>query len=50
MSGHKATRNATINIIAIILILLSVALNVLAGRRPSKMAAKRDPVEALRTE
>ena len=35
---------------AIILILLSVFLNVLAGNRPSKMAAKKDPVEALRTE
>ena len=35
---------------AIILILLSVALNVIAGRIPSKMASKKDPVEALRTE
>ena len=35
---------------AIILILLSIALNVLAGAKPSSMAAKKDPVEALRTE
>jgi len=35
---------------AIILILLSIGLNVIAGRIPSKMAAKKDPVEALRTE
>ena len=35
---------------AIFLILLSVALNVIAGRIPSKMASKKDPVEALRTE
>jgi putative ABC transport system permease protein len=35
---------------AIGLTLLSVFLTVLAGLIPSKMAAKRDPVEALRTE
>ncbi|MBR3897856.1 MAG: ATP-binding cassette domain-containing protein [Bacilli bacterium] len=35
---------------AVILILLSVGLNVLAGSKPSSMAAKKDPVEALRTE
>ncbi len=35
---------------AIMLILLSVFLNVLAGRIPSKMAAKKDPVVALRNE
>ncbi|SNU07770.1 putative ABC transport system permease protein [Lachnospiraceae bacterium] len=35
---------------ALILILLSVLLNVLAGNRPSRMAAKKDPVEALRSE
>ena len=35
---------------AIILILLSVVLNVVAGSIPSKMAAKKDPVESLRTE
>ncbi len=35
---------------AISLILLSILLNVIAGRIPSKMAAKKDPVEALRTE
>lgn len=35
---------------AIVLIGLSILLNVIAGRIPSKMAAKKDPVEALRTE
>ena len=35
---------------AIFLILLSVLLNVIAGAKPSSMAAKKDPVEALRTE
>ena len=34
----------------ILLILLSVLLNVIAGSKPSKMAAKKDPVEALRNE
>lgn len=35
---------------AIILILLSIGLNVLAGSKPARMASKKDPVEALRTE
>ena len=35
---------------AVILILLSIGLNVLAGNRPSKIAAKQDPVESLRSE
>ena len=35
---------------AILLILLSILLNVIAGSKPSSMAAKKDPVEALRTE
>ena len=35
---------------ALFLILLSVLLNVIAGSKPSSMAAKKDPVEALRTE
>ena len=35
---------------AIFLILLSIFLNVVAGRIPSKMASKKDPVEALRSE
>lgn len=35
---------------AIFLILLSVILNVLAGHVPSKMASKKDPVIALRSE
>ena len=35
---------------SIFLILLSVALNVIAGMSPAGVAAKKDPVEALRTE
>lgn len=35
---------------ALFLILLSVTLNVIAGSKPSKMAAKKDPVEALKNE
>ena len=35
---------------AIVLVLLSVGLNVLAGARPASMAAKKDPVESLRSE
>ena len=35
---------------AVLLILLSVVLNVIAGLIPAKMAAKKDPVEALRNE
>ena len=35
---------------AIILILISVVLTVIAGLLPASMAAKRDPVVALRSE
>ena len=35
---------------AIVLILISMMLTMLSGFVPSKMAAKKDPVEALRTE
>lgn len=35
---------------AIILILISVILTVIAGLIPAKVASKKDPVEALRTE
>ena len=35
---------------ATFLVLLSILLNVIAGSKPSSMAAKKDPVEALRTE
>jgi putative ABC transport system permease protein len=51
--AHMAKINGIANMPfggAIFLILLSIGLNVLAGTIPSKMAAKKDPVEALRTE
>ena len=35
---------------AVILIVISMILTVIAGSIPAKMAAKKDPVEALRTE
>ena len=35
---------------AIILVIISIILTVIAGLMPAKMAAKKDPVEALRTE
>ena len=34
----------------IILIAISILLTVFAGLIPSKLAAKKDPVEALRSE
>jgi len=45
------TVNASLPIIgAIILVLISVILTVIAGLIPSKVASKKDPVIALRTE
>lgn len=35
---------------AIILVVISVVLTMVAGLIPAKFAAKRDPVEALRSE
>lgn len=35
---------------AIILIIISILLTIIAGLIPAKMASKKDPVEALRTE
>ena len=35
---------------AVILVLLSIALTTIAGIFPSRIAAKKDPVEALRSE
>ena len=52
---HQATDNYDINAIlrpqyAIILIIISIVLTLVAGFIPSKKAAKQDPVIALRTE
>ena len=42
---------ASLKIINIVLLIaLSVLLNVIAGAKPSSMAAKKDPVESLRSE
>ena len=36
--------------VSIILVIISMVLTIIAGLIPSKMASKKDPVEALRTE
>ena len=35
---------------ALILIIISLTLTIIGGAIPSKMASRKDPVEALRTE
>ena len=35
---------------AIILVVISMVLTIIAGLIPARMASKKDPVEALRTE
>ena len=52
---HHLTGTTSVNAIlpttgAIILIVLSVVLTLIGGLIPSKQAAKKDPVTALRTE
>jgi len=42
---------AKLNIVhAIILVIINVILTMIGGAIPSRMASKKDPVEALRTE
>lgn len=51
---YKLTGVETISVLPIkaglVLILISVVLTVIAGIVPSRMAAKKDPIEALRSE
>ena len=52
---HSVTGNNDINAVlpvnaAIVLVVLSVILTLIGGLIPSKQAAKKDPVSALRTE
>ena len=52
---HAAADSVTVNAVlplngAVILVILSVILTLIGGLIPSKKAAKKDPVTALRTE
>ena len=52
---YKLTDNVNLSAIlplngAIILIVLAIILTLIGGLIPAKMASKKDPVEALRTE
>ena len=50
MTKERYISVAIVIIGAIILVVISVILTVIAGLLPARMAAKKDPVEALRTE
>ena len=52
LAGASFTANIAVlsPISAIILVMISVVLTIVAGFIPAKMAAKKDPVKALRTE
>ena len=49
LSGVKVTAVVPFNA-GLILVLISMFLTIIAGLIPAKMASKKDPVEALRTE
>ena len=49
LTGIKNIANLPIYA-GIVLVAISIVLTLIAGLIPSKMAAKKDPVEALRTE
>jgi len=50
VSGMSSIRASLPIVAAIVLVLISMFLTFIAGLVPSKIAAKKDPVEALRTE
>jgi putative ABC transport system permease protein len=50
LSGIEALGASLPVAAAVILVLISMALTVIAGLIPSRIAARKDPVEALRTE
>ena len=52
---HSVTNNYDVNAVlpvegAVILVVLSIMLTLISGLIPSKQAAKKDPVLALRSE
>ncbi len=49
-AAHIPAAAALPPVAAIILVIISVSLTLIAGLIPSRIAAKKDPVEALRTE
>ena len=49
-AAHIPAAAALPPVAAVILVIISVSLTLIAGLIPSRIAAKKDPVEALRTE
>ena len=49
-AAHIPAAAALPPVAAIVLVIISVSLTLIAGLIPSRIAAKKDPVEALRTE
>ena len=50
LTGFANVRAVLPPVAAIILVLISMALTMIAGLIPAKSASKKDPVVALRTE
>ncbi len=50
LSGVSGVSASLPVVAGIVLVIISMALTMIAGLIPSKMASKKDPVEALRTE
>ena len=50
LTGFKNINAVLPPIAALVLVLISMGLTIIAGLIPSKKASRKDPVEALRTE